>query len=111
MCSHASRSSLLHTSMIHTVLELRSLYPAPRGRAVTKQLDRLDVHCVRFIELSPLVVLASGGTCGALDASPRGGEPGFIKVLDQRTLLIPDAPGNNRLDTLENLIETGRIGM
>jgi uncharacterized protein len=108
----AARSSLLHqTAMIHTIAELRNLYPAPKGRAVTKQLDRLDNHCLRFIALSPFVVLASGGANGAMDASPRGGEPGFIKVLDQRTLLIPDSPGNNRLDTLENLIQTGRIGM
>ena len=97
--------------MIHLTTELRSLYPAPKGRALSKQLDRLDVHCRRFIGLCPFVVLASGGANGAMDASPRGGEPGFVKVLDDRTLLLPDSRGNNRLDTLENLIETGRIGM
>lgn len=91
--------------------QLRALYPAPTERAVRKQLSVLDVHCRRFIELSPFVVLASSSTQGAMDASPRGGAPGFVKAPDERTLLIPDAPGNNRLDTLENIIGTGRIGL
>jgi PPOX class probable FMN-dependent enzyme len=65
---------------------------------------------VRFIGLSPFVVLASSDADGHMDASPRGGEPGFVKVLDAQTLLVPDAPGNNRLDTLENIVVTGRLG-
>lgn len=97
--------------MIDTVSALRRLYAAPKQRAVMKQLSQLDSHCLRFIGLSPFVVIASGGAAGAMDASPRGGEPGFVKARDPRTLLVPDAPGNNRLDTLENIIETGRIGM
>jgi PPOX class probable FMN-dependent enzyme len=56
------------------------------------------------------VVLASSDADGHMDASPRGGEPGFVKVLDAQTLLVPDAPGNNRLDTLENIVTTGRLG-
>ncbi|MBK7507253.1 MAG: pyridoxamine 5'-phosphate oxidase family protein [Comamonadaceae bacterium] len=63
-----------------------------------------------FIGLAPLVVLASSGADGAMDASPRGGEPGFVKVVEAGTLLIPDAPGNNRLDTLENIIQTDALG-
>ena len=90
---------------------LRRLYPPPKERALKKQLDRLDPHCQRFIALSPYVVLASGGSDGALDASPRGGAPGFVQVVDPHTLLIPDAPGNNRLDTLENVATTGRLGL
>ena len=66
---------------------------------------------MQFIGLSPFVVLASSGSLTDLDASPRGGEPGFVKVLDAQTLLIPDSPGNNRLDTLENIIATGRLGL
>lgn len=96
---------------IDSVKQLRALYPAPKERAVKKQLAALDVHCKRFIQLSPFLVLASSSTSSAMDASPRGGAPGFVKVLDDRTLLIPDAPGNNRLDTLENIIGTGRIGL
>ena len=94
-----------------TLASLRALYPAPKERAVRKQLDHLDVHCRRFIELSPFVVLASAGADGAMDASPRGGAPGFVKAPDAHTLLIPDAPGNHRLDTLENIVATGRLGL
>ncbi len=96
---------------IDSVAALRELYPPPKGRAVKKQLDHLDTHCRRFIALSPFVVIASGGEAGGFDASPRGGEPGFVEVIDDRTLWLPDSPGNNRLDTLENLIETGQIGL
>ena len=90
---------------------LRRLYPPPKERAQKKQLDHLDVHCRRFIALSPFAVLSSAGADGSLDASPRGGAPGFVQVLDAHTLLIPDAPGNNRLDTLENVAATGRLGL
>jgi len=96
---------------IDSLEQLRTLYPAAKERSVKKQLSALDVHCRRFIELSPFVVLASGGPAGAMDASPRGGAPGFVKVRDDKTLLIPDAPGNNRLDTLENIIGTGKLGL
>ena len=62
---------------IDSVEQLRALYPAPKERAVRKQLSALDVHCLRFIQLSPFVILASSSTEGAMDASPRGGAPGF----------------------------------
>lgn len=91
--------------------QLRTLYPEPRGRAVTKELRHLDRHCRRFIELSPFLVLASGSTEGHFDASPRGGEPGFVKVADDNTLWIPDAKGNNRLDSLQNILDCGRVGL
>jgi hypothetical protein len=90
---------------------LRALYPPVTERARRKQLAALDVHCRRFIGLSPFVVVASSDAGGRLDASPRGGAPGFVHVADDRTLLIPDAPGNRRLDTLANLVEHGRIGL
>ena len=97
--------------IIDTVEHLRSLYAAPRERALKKQIAALDMHCRRFIELSPFAVVASTSAALTMDASPRGGAPGFIKALDERTLLIPDAPGNNRLDTLENIIATGTLGL
>jgi PPOX class probable FMN-dependent enzyme len=90
---------------------LRALYPEPRERALKKQLAAIDVHARRFVELSPFVVLASGSAAGALDASPRGGAPGFVKVSDTSTLLIPDSPGNNRLDSCRNIVETGGVGL
>ena len=97
--------------MIETTAALRGMYPPAKERSLKKQLTRLDRHCLRFVELSPFVVLSSSSAEGHLDASPRGGEPGFVKAPDNVTLLIPDAPGNNRLDTLENIIATGRIGL
>jgi uncharacterized protein len=97
--------------MIDDLSTLRALYPAPSERARRKQLDALDKHCTRFIALSPFVVLASADAAGRLDASPRGGAPGFVKSIDACTLLVPDAPGNHRLDTLGNIVETGRIGL
>ena len=98
-------------TLITRLEDLRALYGPARERSVLKELPQLDAHATRFIGLSPLVVLASGGPGGNLDASPRGGDPGFVKVVDAGTLLIPDAPGNNRLDTLENIVQTGAIGL
>jgi len=97
--------------MIDSKEALRNLYPTAKERSLKKQLGRLDKHCLRFVELSPFVILASGSEAGRYDASPRGGDPGFVKAPDSTTLLIPDAPGNNRLDTLENIITTGRVGL
>ena len=96
---------------IDTLEQLRALYATPTDRATRKQIAALDGHCRHFISLSPFVVVASSGASGAMDASPRGGAPGFVRVPDEHTLLIPDAPGNNRLDTLENVIATGKVGL
>ena len=98
--------------MIHSEAQLRALYAAPAERALRKQLNALDSHCLRFIQLSPFCVLATGGAAGAcMDASPRGGKPGFVQVANAQTLWIPDASGNNRLDTLRNLVHDPRIGI
>ena len=96
---------------IQTITELRALYAPPGERAARKQIPALDVHCRNFIALSPFVVLSTGDPHGGLDASPRGGAPGFVKVCGDGELLIPDAPGNNRLDSLENIVQTGSIGL
>ena len=97
--------------VIDTVEELRSRYGAPSERAVRKSLDRLDRHCRRFIELSPFVVLASAGADGRVDCSPRGDPAGFVAVLDDRTILLPDRRGNNRADSLTNVLENPHVGM
>jgi len=94
-----------------TLDALRALYAAPNERAVKKQIPALDGHCRRFIELSPFLVLSTCDEAHNLDASPRGGAPGFVKVAGDGALLIPDAPGNNRLDSLENIISTARVGL
>lgn len=96
---------------IHDASALRTVYKQPAGRALQKQLDYLDVHCRRFIELSPFVVVASNGGDGRSDASPRGGPPGFVKVLGDRRLAFGDSPGNNRLDTLSNLTVHPQVGL
>ncbi len=96
---------------IETVEQLRQLYPPPKERAVRKQLSALDVHCRRYIELSPFLVIATSNRAGQMDASPRGGPDGFVKVISPTSLLIPDSPGNNRLDTLENILATGAVGL
>ena len=95
---------------VETVAQLRTLYKAPSERAQRKQLAVLDRHCRRFVALSPFVVLASSGPNGA-DATPRGGPPGFVHVPDARTLLLPDWPGNNRLDALENIVQNPAVGL
>lgn len=96
---------------IDSLDELAGLYGEPSPRAMRKQLAALEKHSLRFIELTPFVVVATSGASGMPDASPRGGAPGFIKPWDERTLLIPDSPGNNRLDSMRNIVETGKVGL
>lgn len=96
---------------IHTEEQLRTLYNPPSEKALRKELTRIDHHIERFISLSPFLVIASGNTQYQMDASPRGGAAGFVKILDDRTLLIPDALGNNRLDSLLNILGTGHAGL
>ena len=98
-------------SKIESVAQLRTLYKQPADLVIRKELSILDKHCRLFIEKSPFAVVATSGTDGRHDASPRGGTPGFTRILNETTLLIPDRPGNNRLDTLTNIVETGRIAL
>lgn len=97
--------------VIDDLQRLRALYPAPGERALRKQMGALDPHALRFIGLSPFVVLSTSDTLGRQDASPRGGAPGFVRAAGARQLWIPDAPGNHRLDSLSNIVATGRIGL
>jgi PPOX class probable FMN-dependent enzyme len=96
---------------IESIATLREMYATPQERAVRKQIARLDVHCRGFIALSPFVILATTDAAHHLDASPRGGAPGFVKVTDEGDLLLPDSPGNNRLDSFENILATGQVGL
>lgn len=91
---------------------LRAVIPAPPDGtpAVRKQIDHLDGHCRDFIDRSPFLVLATAGD-GSADASPRGGHPGFVRVLDVRHLLIPEYPGNRRVDSHRNLLEDSRAAL
>jgi PPOX class probable FMN-dependent enzyme len=95
---------------IRTLADLEALYDVPVPTSITKEVDHLtDLHCA-YIGASPFVVVATSGP-GGLDCSPRGDPPGFIRVVDERTLLMPDRRGNNRLDTLRNLVGDPRIGL
>ena len=96
---------------IRTLDDLRGLYAQPQPRAVQKEITALDVHCRSFIALSPFLVLSTCDREFRLDASPRGGAPGFVQVTADGALLIPDAPGNNRLDSLQNILATGEVGL
>jgi PPOX class probable FMN-dependent enzyme len=93
--------------------DLDRLYRPPGKLVLDKVLDHVERHGRSFIGLSPFCVVSSAGPDGAIDVSPRGGEPGFVHVSeDGRTLYLPDRPGNNRLDTIRNLLAgPGRIGL
>ena len=98
------------TSFITDEAALRGRHHAPMSRATDKVLSALDIHCRRIIALSPFCIVATQGPDGA-DVSPRGDPPGFVRILDDRTLLLPDRVGNNRLDAMRNLLVNPRIGM
>jgi uncharacterized protein len=91
--------------------ELRALYPAATQQAWTKDVGTLDAPARALIAASPLVVIASHDADGRADATPRGGPPGFVTVLDDDHLAIPDATGNNRLDALTNIVQSGFAGL
>ena len=96
---------------ITTQEQLRELYEWPEGRASKKVISELEKHCNNFISKSPFLVISTTDSDGKMDASPRGGVPGFVHVLNGTTLIIPDSKGNNRVDSLVNIVETGRIGI
>ena len=91
--------------------ELRGRFAEPSARSLAKDIGRLDEMCRRLIAASPFVVVGSADQHGHADVSPRGGPPGFVAVLDEGHLAIPDATGNNRLDTMANVIAGGRVGL
>jgi len=89
---------------------LRGAYPPTIERAKLKVLRRLDGHCRRFIEKSPFLCLGTQGSSGA-DVTPRGDQPGFVHILDDATIAIPDWPGNNRLDSLVNITDNPQVAL
>jgi len=95
---------------ITNVAQLERIYGAPSGAAVEKELDYIHPHYRILIAASPFVVLATAGP-GGLDTSPRGDEAGFVVVEDERTLLIPDRRGNNRVDSLRNIVADPRVAL
>ena len=84
--------------------DLDTIYAPPTDRVIAKQLPRIDRHAAHFIGMSPFCVLATSGPDGTVDASPRGGNPGFVHIEGETRLLMPDRPGNNRIDSFRNLV-------
>ena len=97
--------------VIEDVAQIRELYGPAQERSLKKQLTHLDRHARAFIALSPFLVVASADPSGRCDASPKGDAPGFVRVIDNVTLLIPDRLGNNRVDTIGNLVAAPGIGL
>ena len=88
-----------------TSADLAAIYPKPTPRVIAKARPSIDVHANNFITMSPFCVLATSGSDGSVDASPRGGGPGFVHVEGPNLLLMPDRAGNNRIDSFKNIIE------
>ena len=98
-------------SRIDTLDQLTALYREPGRGALDKQLDQIGEGMAAFIERSPFLVLATTDGAGSVDASPRGGPPGFVRCLDDRHVAIPDLNGNNRLDSYRNIVTHGHVGL
>jgi len=96
--------------MLTTIEELEAIYGQPHQRSVRKELPFINEDYRAFIENAPLVVLATAGPEG-LDCSPRGDAPGFVRIVDERTLALPDRVGNNRIDSLRNVIVNPHVGL
>jgi PPOX class probable FMN-dependent enzyme len=103
--------SMRFDEAIATRERLRELSKAPSFRARNKVIDHVDEICRRFIAACPFLIVASRGADGQIDVSPKGDPAGFVSVLDEKTLAIPDRLGNNRLDTFENLLVHPEIGL
>ncbi len=100
-----------NNTVINSDGELRSNFGEPMELAIQKQLGKLDVHCKKFISLSPFLCIGTSSAEGKADVSPRGDPPGFVQILDDNTIFIPDRPGNNRLDTMSNIVANPNIGI
>jgi len=96
--------------MLTTIAELEALYGQPHERSIRKEIGYVNEEYRRFIELSPFVVLATAGP-GGLDCSPRGDGPGFVRIVDERTLALPDRIGNNRVDSLRNVVVQPQVAL
>src|SRR5438876_9871583 len=97
--------------VVTTESGLRELVGSPSERALKKDVAVLDEHCRAFIARSPFLLLATASGSGTCDVSPKGDAPGFVRVLDDRRLVIPDRPGNKRLDGMRNLVANPHIGL
>jgi PPOX class probable FMN-dependent enzyme len=97
--------------VVETEEHLRQVLGPPLERSLRKEIARLDTHCRALIAKSPFVLIASGDASGRMDVSPKGDVPGFVAVLDDNTLAIPDRPGNRRADTFTNVLQNPGVGL
>ena len=96
---------------ITTLDQLREFMPPPSGPAAAKEIDYIDEHARGFIARSPFALIATSNAVGRCDVSPKGDVPGFVQVLDEHTLVVPDRPGNQRADSLQNILANPHMGM
>jgi uncharacterized protein len=97
-------------SIVTSVAELEALYGQPNEASTAKEIDHITPHYRAYIEASPFASLATCGPEG-LDCSPRGDRPGFVRIHDERTLMLPDRRGNNRIDSLRNIVRDPRVAL
>jgi hypothetical protein len=102
---------LRFSETIKTEQELEAVLGRPSPRVLAKTIASLDEHCRRFIECSSFVLVGSADANGSIDVSPKGDPPGFVHVLDDRTLAVPERPGNRRADTFRNLLRNPKVGL
>src|SRR3954470_20735278 len=111
MIAHFKESNVAYQDHLITSMEqLRALYGERAGASVIKEIHRINDGYRKLIEAAPFVVVATSGP-GGLDCSPKGDAPGFVRIVDDKTLIIPDRPGNNRLDGFKNLMSDPRIAL
>lgn len=99
------------TDVIESREQFRAIMREPSDKVTRKTLNKLDIHCRKFISRSPFILLTSADSSGNQDVSPKGDPSGFVAILDDHTLAIPDRPGNHRADTIENIIQNPNVGI
>lgn len=107
----AVQESLDVDHFITTEQQLRDIVGYPRDVVLKKEINKLDIHCQQFIAQSPFLVIASSNEAGECDVSPRGDAPGFVLTLDNRYLIIPERPGNRRVDTMRNILTNPQVSI
>ena len=110
-CDATSNLKRRFSDVVTNLDEVRAVVGEPQERSVLKVIQTIDDHARRYIAHSPFLLMASAAADGPMDVSPRGDPSGFVKVLDDKTLAIPDRPGNKRIDTFRNILTNPRVGL
>ena len=110
-CVAATTTAPSFHEVLTTEVELEAILGKPNSRALAKVIDSLDEICQAFVARSPFVLVASCDVGGCMDISPKGDAPGFVRILDTRTIAIPERPGNRRADTFRNVLQNPKVGL